>query len=159
MSARIWTCQGCGAMGVQTTRARLRKWCSESCRKRTLYGGTCVDCGAPTNGSDGRGPDAPKRCIPCNAGHLFAEHHKWILASLREWHERFGEPPTAPDWHPSLAIAKGQQWRVDRRATTGRDWPSATSVHAHFGSWNDGVAAAGLTPRTQGTKRIDRWAA
>jgi transposase len=35
--------------------------------RKESYRGTCVDCGAPTNGSRGRGPNAPKRCVSCEA--------------------------------------------------------------------------------------------
>jgi hypothetical protein len=68
MSARTFTCQGCGKTGPLTNpHDRRRKWCSDRCRKQTLYGGTCIDCGAPTNGSDGRGPHAAERCVSCAA--------------------------------------------------------------------------------------------
>lgn len=39
-----------------------RKWCSEPCRK-SQYASVCVDCGAPTSGSDGR--RAEPRCRSC----------------------------------------------------------------------------------------------
>jgi hypothetical protein len=61
------TCQGCGvALPAQQYVGRHRKWCSERCRKATLYAGRCIDCGGPTNGSNGRGPHAPVRCGDCN---------------------------------------------------------------------------------------------
>lgn len=56
-------CAGCGEPFLGRGRA---KWCSERCRKRTCYGGVCVDCGAPTHGSNGDGPNAPVRCHACD---------------------------------------------------------------------------------------------
>jgi hypothetical protein len=51
------TCQGCSAPLPPPLRTgRSRKWCSDACRKRTLYAGRCVDCGAGLSGSEGRGP-------------------------------------------------------------------------------------------------------
>jgi DNA-directed RNA polymerase specialized sigma24 family protein len=62
-------CQGCGSPlpAPPPSSGRRRKWCSEACRKRTLYGGRCVDCGAATSGSEGRGARAPQRCHACAA--------------------------------------------------------------------------------------------
>lgn len=61
-------CRGCGAtLPPKTHQGRDRIWCSDRCRKQTLYGGTCIDCGAPTNGSDGRGANASKRCNRCSS--------------------------------------------------------------------------------------------
>jgi len=59
-------CQGkdCNRVLEPSTR-RERKYCSERCRK-TQYSTPCEDCGAPTNGSNGRGPKAPTRCRSCD---------------------------------------------------------------------------------------------
>lgn len=66
-------CHGCGTELPPVSRAvHNRKWCSERCRKQTLYGGTCIDCGAPTGGSDGRSPNASKRCVPCGSRYAAA---------------------------------------------------------------------------------------
>lgn len=56
------SCLGCGA--DLTGMHGKRKWCSERCRRRTSYGGTCKVCGERTDGSAGRAK-APKRCIRC----------------------------------------------------------------------------------------------
>jgi hypothetical protein len=62
------TCQGCGVeLPPSVYQGRKRKWCSERCRKQTMYGGACIDCGAEMNGSAGNGPDRPVRCGKCNA--------------------------------------------------------------------------------------------
>lgn len=71
-------CAGCAATLPPPKRAggRQQKWCSERCRK-AQYAGVCVDCGAPTNGSNGRGERAAKRCKSCAsivAGERVAQH-------------------------------------------------------------------------------------
>lgn len=96
--ARPGLCAGCGEP-IEQPKGR-RKWCSERCRKRTLYSGTCVDCGAATyNGT----VPPPKRCHECNGrrgGELSrraAEPHRaeveaaWAAGlTTREMCERFG---------------------------------------------------------------------
>ncbi len=61
-------CKGCGKeLPPKTWRGRDRIWCSERCRK-DQYSGTCVECGAPTDGTvPGRYPGrgAPELCITC----------------------------------------------------------------------------------------------
>lgn len=56
-------CLGCGTAIAQPDYG-ARKWCSDRCRK-TQYAGACIDCDATLNGSDGRGPNASKRCPSC----------------------------------------------------------------------------------------------
>lgn len=69
-------CAGCGVpLASNRGPGRQRKWCSERCRKRTLYSGTCVECGAPTN--NGTVPP-PRLCARCN-GHRQGE------ANRAEW--------------------------------------------------------------------------
>jgi hypothetical protein len=43
------------------------KWCSERCRKNTLYGGKCEDCSVPTSGGSGHGP--ARWCQHCVGKH------------------------------------------------------------------------------------------
>ena len=88
MSAGAERCRGCGAcLPPPTQSGRRRKWCSEACRKRTLYAGRCVDCGAATSGSAGRGPRAPKRCQAC-ASRLAAARARERAAPRRAVIER-----------------------------------------------------------------------
>lgn len=74
-------CAGCGT-AIEQPR---RKWCSDRCRKRTLYGGTCKLCGAVTNGYDGPGT-AADICIDCHEARN-AERNAEII---ERWNE--GEP-------------------------------------------------------------------
>jgi hypothetical protein len=60
------SCAGCGAPLPPSLGPKPRKWCSERCRK-AQYSRPCRDCGAPVEGSEGRGPNRPERCQSCNA--------------------------------------------------------------------------------------------
>lgn len=72
----------CAAPLAPSRGNRPRKWCSEACR-RTQYAGTCVDCGGPTDGSEGRAR-APERCASCAHDFLYAERNARIF---RWWEE------------------------------------------------------------------------
>ena len=74
-----------------------------------------------------------------------------ILAAIRRWHDRYGEPPTMADWDPYRARRIGQEWRVARYDAG--SWPSTKTVRNCFGRLSDAVAAAGLVPRRQGQAR------
>lgn len=60
-------CQACGAP-IDQPRCGRRKWCSERCRK-SQYAGSCIDCGAPTNGTAGGHKRTPERCVECGKRH------------------------------------------------------------------------------------------
>lgn len=100
--------------------------------RRERYRGTCVDCGAPTDGSNGRAM-APKRCRTCAAVHDH-ESRVWtqetILAAFARYFEEYDDQPAAseilrlrPDWFPSV-----------------------DAVQREFGSWSAAITAAGWRP-------------
>lgn len=147
-------CRGCETMVDPGTSNRKRVWCSERCRKLTLYSRKCPDCGKTIN-TDGSVTRVSERCVQCNAEHVKAMTRIYIMESFREWHEMFGVPPTAIDWH--MAMARNIMDRapnyarkvINRHESTGRSWPSATTVISHFGSWSAGLRAAGFEPISQ----------
>jgi hypothetical protein len=155
--ARAWTCQGCGATGVQHTPGRLRKWCDNNCRRRHAYVGTCVNCGAST-GRRHADSIPNERCVSCAHEQSRIWTRERILADMDDWFELFGTPPTATDWNQSRARAQGWIWRVERYEDTGRDWPQLSAVQDVFGSWNAAIVAAGFEPMLDGHKRIERAA-
>jgi hypothetical protein len=130
-------CHGCGDPIPPSRGGAARKWCSERCRK-AQYAGRCVDCGAATNGSNGRGPSAPKRCSACSLRHQ-QESAKWtrgsIVAAIRAWVSRHGTPPGARTW---------------LHAGPAGEWPPLSTVQRVFGSWTVAIAAAGYTPNATG---------
>lgn len=131
------SCQapGCENRIDQYSGGRPRKWCSERCRKQQ-YRGVCVDCGAPTDGSDGRG-NAATRCADCAVAHRHAER-RWtpdtVVAAIQTWADEHGRPPTSKEW---LHAAPGVH-------------PNATVVLHEHGSWNAAIAAAGFWPCARG---------
>ena len=68
-----------------------------------------------------------------------------ILAAIRDWAERYGEPPAMIDWEPARARRLGHEWRAERYESG--TWPSARMVRGAFPSFNAAVEQAGLTPR------------
>src|SRR5215210_339120 len=81
-----------------------------------------------------------------------------IIEKLREWNDRYGEPPCSADWNPSLARWRAQEWREARY----RDgvWPSTNAAKRPFGgSFDAAVRAAGLEPHRPGPRRRPAGAA
>lgn len=82
---------------------------------------------------------------------------KWsrdeILDAMREWQHEHGEAPRVLDWQPSLARANGYP-ELAARFECG-NWPTASLVAGQFGSWNNALAALGVTHSGQGIWRSD----
>jgi hypothetical protein len=75
-----------------------------------------------------------------------------IIEKIRDWNDRYGEPPCSADWNPSLARWRAQEWRIGRY----RDgfWPSTNAAKRPFGgSFDAAVRAAGLEPHRPGPRR------
>jgi hypothetical protein len=136
-------CAGCGDPLPPQTIGRRRKWCSERCRRDTLYSGTCVDCGARTNGNDGPGK-AAERCRPCR--HEFERANApWsregVIHAIQEFAETYGRPPRVTDFSKAHAAARGHAGRVPDGHR-----PAQATIAKYCGSWNEAVRAAGLEP-------------
>lgn len=144
-------CQGC-SVPISKPRRGGRKWCSEACRKRTMYGAPCPDCGALMYGGNGRGPDAPKFCRECWQAHA-PDKTVWtqaaVIDAVRRWAAEHGEPPGVKDWDTWQARHvlrdEGRAVRAEQALRDG--YPSAVSAIRAFGTWNKAIAAAGFTPR------------
>src|SRR5689334_24734121 len=75
-----------------------------------------------------------------------------IITKIREWNDRYGEPPSSADWNPSLARWRAQEWRAERYREG--DWPSTNAAKRPFGgSFDAAVRAAGLEPHRSGPRR------
>jgi hypothetical protein len=127
-------CHGIGCtneLAPNRAPGRPRKWCSDRCRKRTLYAQPCVDCGEPTDGSQGF--QAEPRCLRCTNVRNGAARRVWtpdtVAHALRVWTDAHGRPPHPRDWNP---------------ATPGVH-PSHQQVYRSFGTWAAGLAAAGIS--------------
>ncbi len=108
--------------------------------------GAPMDVGCPACDGTGVAPEDGRGAVSAGDRGTRA----WIVASMREWFEQFGEQPVAADWNPAQARAEGSAWRAIRFEETLRPWPSVTTVRKHYGSWSAGVAAAGFTPLRSG---------
>ena len=75
-----------------------------------------------------------------------------IIEKIREWNDRYGEPPCSADWNPSLARWRAQEWRAERYREG--VWPSTNAAKRPFdGSFDAAVRAAGLEPHRSGPRR------
>jgi len=116
----------CGGCGKPIPGNRM--WCSNRCRRNTLYGGTCIDCGAPTSGANGPLEAAP-RCKPCALEARRVWTRELLVAALQRWaDDHGGVPPTSTD-------AVGADPSV---------LPSLRVFQRMFGSWRAGILAAGF---------------
>lgn len=106
--------------------------------RRDSYRGTCVDCGARTNGSSGR--DAPERCNHCFST-LRHEERYWtpdrVVEAIRAYVERHGRVPGAA---PETPVAQ-------RNGV-----PHSVVVAREFGSWNAAIEAAGFEAVPRGRR-------
>ena len=101
-----------------------------------------------------RAAGLPARPTPGRKANLRSPHE--ILAAIRAWTLRHGDPPVQTDWDPFRARRTGQAWRVDRY--TEGDWPSLPTVRKHFGGLPAAIHAAGLEPAPQYEAPADRAA-
>ncbi len=102
--------------------------------RRTRYQGVCEDCGAATDGSNGRAA-APRWCRNCVSAHVTVWTREKIIEAIQAWAEKHGRPPRAhPDWaradetHPSSSTIVQQ----------------SSHPGAAFRSWADAIEAAGF---------------
>ena len=134
-----------------------REYCSQKCR-REKYRGTCTRCGGSA-AQMARPTSGDKSGIICLDCHHIERHENGRAAaidSIRDWHSRYGEVPSAADWQiysPSVA----RRYSVERLYTIlerhrDRDWPHPHGVLQLFGSWNAAIKAAGLEPVRRGGK-------
>lgn len=153
MTATASTCAGCPAPIVQPPRGgRRRKWCSDRCRKRTLYSGECVDCGKPTSGD--RPDGISVRCLRCHNVKNGISRKVWtreaIIAAIQLWARKYGDPPSLADWNVSQVrdVLRDEKRvaRYERESRAGA-CPGFTTVIHEFGSWNAAIAESGFEPR------------
>lgn len=145
-------CIGCGSELPESWHGRGRKWCSETCRKNTLYSRPCVDCGKRVS-AYGR----TKRCSKCQHAKERSEA-VWtcaaIVAAIQAWANRHdGVPPTATDWNPAHAISLGHPEKAEKFYEGA--WPASSMVLRKFGSWNTAIGTAGFLPRRPGCSDLD----
>lgn len=127
----------------------------KSAARRDSYRGTCESCGRKTFGGDGPAK-APKLCRKC-ANIKQSEERHWVadlvLERIREWAQRFGEPPVATDW------LRGREHRTELMDEVDEDgfayWPHPSILMREFGSWANAIEAAGFKRPAVGGHRSD----
>lgn len=124
-------------------------------RKRRAYSFRCEGCGVECKPNGRKELEARSGlCATCFGAQTRRRSRQWIIDSMHEWAHMFGAPPSAIDWNPPFARShKYCQWKAERHASTGRPWPSVALVQSHYGSWNDGLRAAGFEP----LKPTEHW--
>jgi Homing endonuclease associated repeat len=106
-----------------------------------------------------RGPNLPREERSALMRHLWRDRvfggedgqiwtRERIVAAIRAWAKRTGEPPTSHEW----ARPNGARAFSARRASR----PSSKTVIAHFGSWNAAIEAAGFAVRKGRPRRFGR---
>lgn len=113
--------------------------------RKEKYRGTCVVCGGKTTYSKPK--EQVQRCINCEKQRRKAER-KWtperMIADLKRWNLIYGRPPKAQEWL-QLPPSGGD-----------REWPNVESLQREFGSWSNGLRAAGFEPRVS-YERTPEW--
>lgn len=125
------------AVAVDAPRSTVSSWLdpdrrAKQARRRLRYRGTCVDCGAPTDGSNGR-ERAAKRCATCAAEHQHKSRtwtRETILAAFHRYFDEHGDQPSAA--------------LVNQSRPAG--FPPTGTVQREFGSWSAAIRAAGWRP-------------
>ena len=123
--------------------------------RKDSYAAPCVECGAPTSGSEGR----KKRplCIPCGnveaAKVLTVWTREAIISAIQWWNVMYGRPPAMHDFNPRACRTElRDETRAERAERHIREGyiPWVTTVVTAFGTWNAGIEAAGFSPRQSG---------
>lgn len=134
------------------TKAKIAKATGYS--RKNGYHGTCEQCGAATDGSNGRA-NAPKLCAECTRNRKHDERY-WkrdtIIAALRDLADLVGRPVTAPDLQRSPSVlAKLSSTRVheieviDEAIAAGQlRLPPYALIVREFGSIRAARQAAGM---------------
>ena len=66
-----------------------------------------------------------------------------LVSEVRAWADAHGgEPPRVMDWNRAYARRHGARFE--------EGWPTESMVTVAFGSWRDGIKAAGFQPRERG---------
>jgi hypothetical protein len=143
------------ALGVATSTAD--QWVNDpdgvaTRARKDSYAASCVDCGDPTSGSEGRREEP--RCRRC-ANALAVDQRKiWtpaaVVLAIQEWVAEYGDPPAMADWNLHLARYYVHDEKRAQRYERCRDagiCPSVQSVLGAFVTWNAAIEAAGFEPR------------
>jgi hypothetical protein len=106
--------------------------------RKASYSGVCIDCGEPTDGSNGPS-QASLRCKDCAAIHDHSER-LWtadrVVAAIQRFAQANGRPPVSTEWN---SAGHG-------------DYPYTSEVLRECGSWANAIEAAGFPRPFRGNK-------
>lgn len=114
--------------------------------RKDSYARPCPDCGEPMSGSDGR-DDGPEHCADCAPKYAKVWTRDAIAESFREFYERFGRTPSAPDTQmgsPSVAAKMTPERIADAYSAGDVRLPRHSTVIEVFDSWADAQRYAGV---------------
>jgi len=151
--ADVTTCAGCGTPLAQPAGGgRRRRWCSERCRKNTLYGHTCVDCGITTTYA-GR---PTERCADCARRHSKEDlHSRRARSEVSRGRHRLSDAVLVEAVRRADAL--GLRTAPSYASNSAKyGLPSSRTLILRFGSWNAARQAAGFSIAKRRTYR-KRW--
>lgn len=116
---------------------------AKSRARKDSYQGSCVDCGGPTSGSEGR-ERTPERCAAC-AREDVHRHRRWtresVIAAIQRFAAANGRPPLADEWIRSDPVND----YPPRSAVYGNGRPGRGGGYWQpFERWSDAIEAAGF---------------
>ncbi len=111
----------------------------KSKERKKRYGNSCVDCGARTDGSNGRAK-ASERCKACRIVYQETVLKQWtrerVIDAIQLFARENGRPPSASDWNHA-----GRDRRYPAATSCYSTTPRSTSP---FRTWADAIEAAGF---------------
>jgi Zn ribbon nucleic-acid-binding protein len=115
--------------------------------RKARYAAKCPDCGAPRGIRSSPNDGTPNsKCIACDQRDRRQAAAQNIIDAMHDFNQRYGRPPGAWDWNP---LCRPWEWqstaiRIQRQKRHG--YPNTSQVIKIFGSWSEGLRAAGLRP-------------
>jgi hypothetical protein len=149
------TCEGCGSpLPPNKALGRRRKWCSERCRKLTLYSRRCVDCGAVCN-VDGRVAGAAERCLACARTEIgtLENRQRMSQAALGRCHWSEDDCVRAMKRAARRGYLTAVMYEQAYERAPAGSMPSLPTVMHKFDKWTDALVAAGLRGGTRHAHR------
>lgn len=144
---------------IDTPRSTIGGWLydpdgSKKKARQARYGGTCVVCGARTDGSQGK-EKAPRTCKDCAPDFYRHWTKERICERIQEWVRIYGRAPSVPDWNPwvctqSASTVSEEVAKRKMERFRSADWPNVSIVQQVFGSWTAGLSAAGVSSNPTG---------
>lgn len=75
------------------------------------------------------------------------------IEMAHEWTRRYGAPPSAVDWNPSIIKNPVRRVEAQRRLDDDGCWPFYSTITYRFGRWNAFIEAAGFEALAPGKRR------